>query len=327
MLSAPDALDEDAVPERELVVHRRDELDRLRKTLSPPTPSDLTYLIGPTGTGKTMLSKLVVDILERKHNIRTVYINCWEHYERTAILYQAVSGLCDAAIQRGSTGRSELIDYLNDDPPQPQILILDEADQLADKRVLYDLHEAPVNVVLIANNEDDLFADIDDRVRSRLAVGQRIECGAYSTRELAEILEQRAAHALPSRRYTPQHLDWIADHADGDARVAIRTLRVANEQRDGNLDRPTIDEALPQARSELRQKSLHQLNDHQRAAYDVIADVDDTPLTTTEVAERYQKRVDNPRTTRQVRTYLRKLHQYNLLERHGTSNYRWSLIE
>jgi len=325
MLSEAHVLDEEAVPEQDLVVHRRDELDRLLQALSPAEtgPSDLCYLLGPTGTGKTMLAKLVLDRLENDETMPTVdtaYVNCWNHHERTDILFQVVDAMRDAPIHRRSTGRSELLDYLHDEPGHPEYVILDEADQLSDKRILYDLHETSnLNVVLVANNEDALFAEIDDRLRSRLAVGRRIECGSYSAQQLSAILQKRTEFVLgsPGRRYSRQQLDAIAANADGDARVAIRALRVAIEAgASKRLADEEIERALPEARDQLRQKSRDQLRDHQLKVLEVVED-QDGPLTSTEIAKRYRERVgdEDARTKRTVRTYLTKLEQYNHIEK------------
>ncbi|WP_135302622.1 Cdc6/Cdc18 family protein [Haloarcula amylovorans] len=329
MISEEQVLDEEAVPTRDLVVHRRDELDRLLEALRPTGtgPADLCYLLGPTGTGKTMVAKLAADLFANAEGMPAAdfaHINCWHHYERKDILYQAVEQLRDVPIHHNATGRSQLIAHLGEPVDRPQFVVLDEADQLDDKRVLYDLRESSVNVVLVANNEEDLFRNIDERLQSRLSVGPRIECLAYTAQQLTGILEKRAEWVLgsPGRNYETQHLEFIGTNADGDARVAIRTLATAiDEWRSSDasaITRSHIETALPAAREELRQKSIDQLNDHQRAVYDVV--VEHGPITTNNCHVCYGDRVEDPRTQRTVRTYLTKLEQYNLIESEGPGN-------
>lgn len=59
--------DEDVVPEHERVVHRQVELERLEQSLRPAddgtVTTDVTYVLGPTGTGKTMSTSLVLQRL------------------------------------------------------------------------------------------------------------------------------------------------------------------------------------------------------------------------------------------------------------------------
>jgi len=321
MLSNPGVLDEDRIPQRELVVHRRDDLDRLLDTLRPTGigPTDLAYLLGPTGTGKTMLARLALDLLaddDRMPGHHSTYINCWSIHERAGILYQVANEHRPALPPQGTVPRGRSLEIIRE-ADDPTIVVLDEADQLSGMDVLYDLHECPgVHVVLIANREIDLFADMEDRLRSRLSVGTRIECDRYATDELAEILAKRADHALRNvGRYDRQLLEYIAHHSEGDARVAIRTLRVAATRAAGTLSRADVDDALPEAREQLRQKSIERLNAHQQTVYDII--VEQEPIAPRDIRERYRDRVDEPRTERTVRNYLSKLTQYNLVARSG----------
>ena len=49
-------------------------------------------------------------------------------------------------------------------------MILDEADQLEDKRVFYDLHTlSQFSMLLIANDEETVFAGADERLTSALS--------------------------------------------------------------------------------------------------------------------------------------------------------------
>jgi len=183
-----EVLDEDVVPERELVAHREDWLDRLLHQLRPGVEGavDLCYLIGPIGTGKTMLSRLALWLLRERHNVETAYINCWQHTERRPILYQVVDVAVDASVDRQTTGTAALADHVTSPPEARQrYVVLDEADQLHDGRVLYDLHTAPdLSLVLIGNDKGALFRGIDDRLQSRLSTGVHVECPAYEISEL-----------------------------------------------------------------------------------------------------------------------------------------------
>lgn len=98
VLSKPTVLNESRVPERELVVHRREALERLQAALLPDTGigvTDLAYLLGPTGTGKTMVGRLVVEMIVKNtdEEVLSTYINCWNHYKRLEVLRQTVGGL------------------------------------------------------------------------------------------------------------------------------------------------------------------------------------------------------------------------------------------
>lgn len=334
MLMKPAVLDEDVTPEHELVVHRQDELRRLRRAVSSGTGSNIAYIFGPPGTGKTMCARLVADQLSPVGHSRSAYINCWHNYERYDVLFRVAEDLCEPVVHRSSTGRGALVDMINDLNETDRWVICDEADQLRDKAVLYDLFETDLNLIAIGNSEDDFFEGMDDRLRSRLAIGKRIEFGAYSATEISAILAKRSEHAFHDPgAISDRQLDWLAERVDGDARRAIRALREAatlaeehhRERGEFSITDADLEAALPKAVRELRQKSLDQLHEHQRALYDILLEAG--PLAPRELQERYEERVDQPRVKRTVRDYLAKMEHYNHVTSQGANQSKtWDAI-
>lgn len=333
MIQKPHVLDDEVTPEHELVVHRRDELEALLHDLRPRR-EDVTghsYLIGPAGVGKTMVAKVALEKLrEDGVDFRSAYVNCWEHYERNDILFEVADSLLSEVFHRTSTPRGDLLSALADDPDVPRYVILDEVDQLADKRVLYDLHRRPnIKIVYIANTEEELFANLDDRVVSRVGVGNRIEFDAYSVSELAAILRKRAEYAFGGCFLSDQQFEQMARAADGDARRAIRILRVAAEtaeRESRSITDADIEAAIPRALDQIRQKSIDQLNDHQRCLYNIIKEKGE--ISPRALIQTYRLRMDDPRTERTVRTYLSKMCQYRLIKSKGsTRSKRYLLYE
>lgn len=312
--------DDETVPERELVVHRRDEMDALAQQLRPgPTrgPAPATYMLGPTGTGKTMSARLVLERLRDRTSIETCYVNCWGTTSRHELLHECASVL--VAPTPGNTGAGDLRRQLHEEPDRHRVVVLDEIDQLAGLDALYDLYEAPgLAIVLIANGEEQLWQGIDDRITSRVSAGQRIRFHPYSVTDLKDILEVRVDRAGVG--VDDRQLERIAQHADGDARLAIRTLREAAEVATGQywvIDDEDVEAAIPDAEQHLRAKSLDQLGDHQRAVYDVVDE--HGPLQMSELHARYADRVEDPRVERTVLTYLQKLIAYDLIVDEGST--------
>ncbi|ELZ96030.1 orc1/cdc6 family replication initiation protein [Haloferax mucosum ATCC BAA-1512] len=327
MIHDPRVLDDEVVPDHELILHRRDEMDALLSALRPRMNArDHVYAFGPTGTGKSTLAKLALTLLEDDgEEFDSTVVNCWKHPTRSDVLRVIAEDLVGIPVNRHSTPTAELTSRLTDDPDRPRIVVLDEADQLADTDVLYDLHQAPaLSVLYLGNDEDDLFAGMADRVRSRVSTGRRIDFDCYSTQELAEILQARADHAFRPGAVSTRQLEAIASAADGDARTAIRSLRLASEAATENgylrISDANVEEAIPDAREELRQKSLSQLTAEQRLVYDIVRDYG--PISPADLYERYEDRVEDSKTKRTVRSYLSKMRHYNLVEHHGSRNDR-----
>lgn len=317
------------------VQHRNAETNHLSAALEPcieGNPAQDAFLTGPTGAGKTCIAKFTIDRLhEQVLDLRHAYINCWQANNRFRILYHVLQELGKSAdIPRQGTPTDELLGRLEEDTKIPTIVILDEIDQLMDYRVLYDLYNIPnLAMILIANRETEVFSGMDDRVRSRLQSSRQIHFDRYTLDELVSILEARVRWGLADGAIDRSQFERIADHAAGDARVAIGILRSA-AQNAHQMGRETITDEMIQnvvsnVKDRIRQKNVEKLNDHQAVLYDIIKQHE--PIAPSELADQYQDQVDNPRTDRTVRNYLTKMEHYNLVRAEGnTTNRTYHLV-
>jgi orc1/cdc6 family replication initiation protein len=318
------------------VEHRDAEVNHLSSVLEPITngePADTAIVTGPSGAGKTCISQFVTERLrEEVLDVETTYVNCWRNYTRFRTLYQILDNLGETIdIHRQSTPHDELVDRIQQYDGSRTVVILDEVDQLEDPSVIYDLHSLPqFAIICIANEEEELFSRVDDRLVSRLRSSEHVRMDKYHNEQLYDILNARVKWGLDEDGITDEQLYRIADAAAGDARLAIGILRTAASTADReNRERVTDDmllDAAEDARAQIKQKSIDSLTPHQRVVYDIVRD--HGPLGPSEIHDRYTAEVDNPRTKRTVRTYLSKMTQYNLLEAEGTSRDReYSLVD
>jgi orc1/cdc6 family replication initiation protein len=303
------------------VEHRNQEVNVLSNALKPimdGQPGETSLLLGPSGTGKTCIAQYTVERLrENVLDIDSQYVNCWQDYTRFRVLHRLLEGIGAATdVHRTSTPKDELLDRIFDyDGPQ-YVAILDEVDQLEDKSVLYDLYRAPrISLILIANREEDLFSQFDERLESRFHSSVRINFDKYHLGELVSILEARARWGLSEDSIGNEQLALIADAAAGDARIAISVLRnAAGRAREEGHDRITTDvvhQAVPEGREDVRQKTVDQLTPHQLALYEILQKKGES--SPGELYEAYAERVEDPKTRRTVRNYLSKMEQYGLV--------------
>ena len=312
------------------VEHRDSEVNHLSSVLRPLAdgePAETAIVTGPSGAGKTCISKFVTERLrEEALDIEATYINCWRNYTRYRTLYQILDDIGRTIdIHRQSTPHDELIDRLQNYDGDRTVVILDEADQLEDTSLIYDLHSlSQFAVICITNDEEDLFGRVDDRLVSRLRASEHVRMDKYRDEQLFDILHARAKWGLEEDSVTDEQLYQIADAAAGDARLAIGILRTAagtaNREQHDRLTDDILSEAAEDARAQIRQKSLESLTPHQRIVYNVVEEAG--PIGPSEIHDRYKEQVDEPRTKRTVRSYLSKMEQYNLLTATGTSRDR-----
>jgi len=166
--------------------------------------------------------------MNHRAGIKGIYVNCWQHDSLYSILdYVAVElRILRAEEQRTARKFERFQQYIKE---EPFLLILDEMDKPSPKErdsILYSLCNLPrVGLICISNSCDPLF-ELDGRVRSRLNPAL-VVFGAYTCEELVTILTDRAQEALADKSWGRKTLHQIAEVANGDARVALQTLKKA----------------------------------------------------------------------------------------------------
>ncbi|WP_253739136.1 Cdc6/Cdc18 family protein [Halohasta salina] len=328
MIEDARVLRDDFIPAE--VVHRDPEIQHISRVLSPLTegqPAETLIVTGPSGAGKTCLTQFAVDRLKQEVlDLHIHYINCWQNYSRFRVLYRILEGLGKTVdIHRQSTPHDELIERLQTYSDSHSVVILDEADQLQDTAILYDLHQLPhISMILIANREAELLARVDERLSSRLVGSERLEFSRYSDDELVAILRKRAEAGLVSGAIRTQELETIAEASAGDARAAISILRnaarTAQFEQAERITSSIVSDSIPDARQEIHQKNLDRLTPDQRVVYEIIEEAGE--ITPSQLYQQYSTEVDDPKTDRTVRNYLSKMTRYNLIAAEGTSHDR-----
>lgn len=315
--------------------HRDHEHTALTEALDPLTrgdPADPVIITGPTGTGKTTLTKYTLDQLQESAlGIETAVINCWQNHSSYRALFRILEHLGRTVdVHRQSTPQDVLLERLRD-YTDDCVVVLDEADQLDDKGIIYDLRQLPqFTLVLIANREEDLFGDVDARLQSRLHGTQTIQFDPYSVGELVAILQARAdaAFAHPDAISTSL-LREIADAAAGDARVAITILREAAKAADrtdhDQITREDVEAAIPEGRQAVRNETKESLKPTQRTLYEIVEEYvveHGEAMPPSALYEAYRGRAEDPVGNRQVRRHLNKLDHYELISIRGSSRDR-----
>ncbi|ELZ56774.1 AAA ATPase [Halorubrum hochstenium ATCC 700873] len=308
------------------IVGRNSHMNEVTDALAPIEKgqrAENCFLFGPSGAGKTTVAKAAVRELRQEIlDVPHAYVNCWRDYTRNAVLDRLSRDLVGAAVPR-SASTSTLLDRVHRNFNGPGVVILDEVDQLRETELLYDLHEfRGLSWIGIANDEVDLLADLDERVRSRVSVGYRVTFDRYGEDTIAEIVRRRARAGLGPGAASDEVCEAIARLADGDARMGITTLRAAARKASSeglsNIPKRLVEDSISEAEREIARKTYSKLTDHQRVVVDVLQE--DGPLIQRELHERYSERHDDPVSLRYFRdAHLAKLEHYELVETESKS--------
>lgn len=261
------------------LLHRDKEIRDLANILGPimagNTPSN-AFLYGKPGSGKTAVTKHVLQVLEAKANevgikFRSAYINC----RLIDTDYRVYFSLCNAlGLQVAPTGlpTDEVFrTFVNELEKNNYTLsiVLDEIDFLLKKtsKALYtltrmntDLTTSKVSLIGITNSVN-FKETIDARVRSTLTE-QEIVFAPYTATQLQDILEDRADQGFEEdvvEKSAINKASAMAANEHGDARRALDLLRVAGEVAENEGDEKVIDQHVSQASKVIEKNTVSEV--------------------------------------------------------------------
>ena len=234
------------------------------------------FICGPSGTGKTLIARSLLKELE-EHSILGIYINCWEHQSFYSIIEKITEDY--RVLQSEKINAIYKIErfekFLNG---RPFVIILDDVDRLDPKDINVVLHNfcdlTKTGLVCIGCGMG-FIKKLDDRVRSRL-IPKIIECPAYSKTELMKILKERAEYGLEEGIWDVRMLRKAINMSNGDARMAIQTLRnaasYAENARARKIEVKDLKKGFIDARELKINQILDNLNQHHRIIYEVVCE-------------------------------------------------------
>jgi len=278
-------------------------------------------LVGPTGTGKTIVARW---ILESYFRDRSVYVNCWKYRSTHDVLKEILLGL--GKIIHGRENTSDLVKMFEGVLSKKKIIVCqDEVDQVKESNVLYILARNACGLILISNHIYSLMS-LDSRIRSSLALTD-INFPDCRKEEMYDILKDRVQFSFRPGTLRDDLIKIVAMISKGEARVALETLRRAGRKaEDKGLKKVTIEEIKEASREAKRLKKsylLSKLNDHQRLIYEILEKKMRTA--SGKLYKEYCKLVSEPVVDRAYRNYMKKMADLGLVNESGKG--RWKIFE
>lgn len=276
IVTNPDLLDEYYIPPD--IPAREPQIKELTDCLAPALKKKKpvhAWLHGKPGTGKTLIAKFILRKIEKEGYVKGIYLNCWEHNTYFSVLDKLIRELRILAGEKKYSffKRERLERFLG---KIPFIIVLDEIDQPNPKErnsIIYNLcNLGNIGLICICNSRYILFT-MDGRIKSRLNA-RLIEFDSYNSKDLAYILEQRSDFSLLPQSWNKSILEEIAELAEGDARVAIQTLKnaayVAENDLSQKIKKKHVEEGYTSAKNLKKTYLLNKLTTHHRLLYKLV---------------------------------------------------------
>ncbi len=276
ILTNPDIFSDSHLPLE--IQHRESQLNDLKLCLYELTEFRRPihgWFFGKPGTGKTVTALYVMQEIESEKGIKGIYVNCWENPTIFSVLECIARELRLLGAEKLSTS-FKLERLKRALSGERMIIVLDEIDQPSPKElnaILYNLSQFPaVDLICVCNSQNKYYS-LEERVKSRLNPA-RIHFNEYSTDELLKILSRRAEFALVPGSYSEPVLNEISQLAQGDARIAIQTLKnaasLAQKDHQGQIGLYHVKQAWNAAKELKMTYLLRKLTDHHRLLYELI---------------------------------------------------------
>lgn len=291
----------------------RDTQCRTIRTALTGTDTSHLHIVGPRGSGKTLLIQQTLDALPDAITGR--YLSCIRYDTQYKVLRHLCNTVLDSDVSSGYH-TSQLQRCLTDNwTPDDTVLVLDEVDFLLQNDgndLLYYLsRHAPddIQLVLISANHPELAAEVDDRTYSTLQP-RTVQIPAYSERTATRILADRAQN-LPTERLADGALTAITSTTTN-IRLGLHWLAAAIEEAEAAVTPTAVDAVQQAAINRYHATLLADFTAHHTRLLAAVHDAtDDAPVRSGAVYQAYKNRCradgTSPLTTRRISTFLKHL--------------------
>lgn len=271
------ALDYDFIPK--LIPYRETEQRYIASCIKPlfqQRNGKNLIIHGSPGVGKTVaIRHLFKEIEEETDEVVPIYINCWQKNTTYKIVLDICGQLGYKFTQNKKT--NELIVILGQMLNKKSVVFcFDEIDKVAnDFDFLYFLLENIYRkTILLITNYKDWVVDLDERIRSRLAL-EFLEFKKYNSSEIKGILKNRLKYAFVDGVWEDNAFSLAADKTSEieDIRSGLYLLKeagsIAEEHSSKKITKDDVLKAIAKM-DEFKIKDKEELDEEERLILKIV---------------------------------------------------------
>ncbi len=212
----PEALSKSYIPEK--LVNREKEFDQLSNIIGV---SD-TFCYGPTGSGKTILIKHVIENHNSTKKGRANYVDCSLYQTTNAIFHEILTALNSIVVSKSNYELTKRLNSKIKHLESSLTICLDHFEHLKEIETLNRILSLGLNLVIIAETYDS-YRKLNQQIKANIT--SLIEIPSYTADQVFDILMDRAEEALEKYTYSEVTIRKIAEASSGNVTLALNLLK------------------------------------------------------------------------------------------------------
>jgi Cdc6-like AAA superfamily ATPase len=287
-----EVLSESYIPQN--ILHREKELGRLSNAINVVN----TFVYGPTGAGKTLLIKKVIQDFNAKSSGMAIYIDCCLYQTTNAIFHEIllsmntiVSSKSNYALTKRLKERVRRLDH-------GLSICLDHFERLKEIETVNRLLSLGVKLVIVSDSHET-FRKLNSMGKANIT--NIIEIPSYSVDQALDILLDRTREALEGTAYSDETIRKIAQASSGNMTLCLNLLRALALKAEGE-DKNSIDEVEWNYEVDCEDDSL---SADERILVKILRE--QNSLASNTLYGFYSQRARHPKSRRSFRNYMQNL--------------------
>ena len=201
------------------VLHREKELNELSMCLKNSVNA---FIHGPSGSGKSVLIKKVIEDSNVSSKVKAIYIDCSLYQTTNAIFHEILLSLNNVVVSRSNYELTKRLKAKIRNLDSPLTICLDHFEHFKEIETLNRMLSLGLNLIIIAETYDS-YRKLNQQIKA--SITSLIEISSYTTDQVFDILMDRVEEALEKYTYSENTIRKIAEASSGNVTLALNLLK------------------------------------------------------------------------------------------------------
>jgi len=201
------------------LLHREKELNEISRRLKNSVNS---FVFGPSGSGKSVMIKKVVEDSSGSSKVKAIYIDCSLYQTTNAILHETLLSLNSIVSSKSNYELTKRLNAKIRNLDSPLTICLDHFEHLKEIETLNKMLSLGLNLIIISESYES-YRKLNQTIKA--AITSLIEIPTYTAEQVFGILMASAEEALEKYTYSEDTIRKIAEASSGNVTLALNLLK------------------------------------------------------------------------------------------------------